>query len=222
MTAEPQSRSVWGEDSHPQPGPPPQAYPPLLNQGPHFQPGYPAQGYYTYPQAGQTTPAPGGYYMPPQYAYGAPTGQMSHIRKLPGVGGVIVGTAFLGVFGAFFAASKARYAASVGASGKKYWIAFAVTLGIVWTLGMISVLTSDHGGRGVTPDKLEKAVITQGDFRNDDGTTVAVKDAACTASKVDAAGAGTYRCMVDFEDGEQVSYGVTVDSNGRWVTDGGD
>ncbi|GGQ83915.1 hypothetical protein [Couchioplanes azureus] len=233
MTAEPQHSELWGQHSPHLPGMPPQsqlphgvppqAYPPpgMPYPPPVSHAGYAAPGY---PQAGQPALVPGGGYgyFPPAYAHSLPHQQVRPVPRLPGVGGVIVGTIFLGAFGAFFAASKARYAASFGLSGRKYWIAFAATLGTMMTLVTIGMLIDKSSRVVMTPASLENAIVTESDFRDSDGTAAVVEAASCAAANVDDDGTGTYRCLIDFKDGDRVSYQVTVDSRGNWVTDNGD
>lgn len=251
MTAEPQSSGLWGPQSPHQPGMPPQshlphgmppqAYPPYgatpLYYPPHgapqqaypppgmpYPPPVPQAGYAApgYPQANQPAPVPGAGYIPSPYAHGLPHQQLRPVPRLPGVVGVIVATSFLGAFGAFFAASRARRAASFGLSGRKYWIAFAATLAALMTLGIISMVVDENTRVVMTPASLENAIVTESDFRNSDGTAAIVEAANCSAAKVDDDGTGIYRCLIGFEGGDSVSYQVTVDRHGNWVTDDGD
>ena len=208
--------------SHLPHGMPPHAYPPYSATPQHYLP----QGaqHQAYPPSGMPypPPVPQAGYLPPPHAHGLPHPQVRLVPRLPGVVGVIVATSFLGAFGAFFAASRARRAASFGLSGRKYWIAFAATLASFVASGIISAVIDESTRVVMTPASLENAVVTESDFRNSDGSAAIVEAATCSAAKVDDDGTGIYRCLIDFEGGDDVSYQVTVDRRGNWVTDDGD
>ncbi|MEV4343090.1 hypothetical protein AB0J83_01225 [Actinoplanes sp. NPDC049596] len=145
------------------------------------------------------------------------------VGKPPGLGWVIVGTAVIGALGAFIALSKAKKAAAVGVSSTRYWVAFGVTLGVTWLVGVIvSVLAFVNASDPITPQWLQEPIVAQAKVTNDDGKVLKATDATRVAASVDSQGAGAYQCLVDFEGGVQGSYRITVDSDGRWVTAPGD
>ena len=255
MTAEPQAEPSWQQPYQPahgygqapaaSPGPVPPAYgveqatytPPQGHPAPpQYLGNVPAGQPYGVPPAAHYAPSgpaayqpyhpygPGVYPAPtPAYMVGATT------LKAPGVGPVIAFTALFGIFGAISASRRAKKAQAAGSPGRPYWMAFGITLAVVYALLAVMALagpgSSSTGGDAVntvvTADSLESAIVSQGDFRTADGTAVKAASAMCTPSSVDPAGVGTYRCMVDFTDNNRSSFVVTTGADGSWVTDSG-
>ncbi|WP_097328079.1 hypothetical protein [Paractinoplanes atraurantiacus] len=177
--------------------------------------GYSAPAYPGYaPSAG-----PLGYQQAQPYSsgYGAARSVMS-TGKPPGLGWVIVGTAVIGALGAFIASNKAKKAAAVGVSATRYWVAFGVTLAVVWVLSIVSYFTFGGLDGRLTRAQLEKSIVAQAEISDANGFAVSATDATCVAASVDSRGAGTYQCVIEFENGARQSYQVTADSDGRWVT----
>ncbi|XVU29301.1 hypothetical protein ACQPZJ_20195 [Actinoplanes sp. CA-054009] len=177
--------------------------------------GYPAPAYPAYPgYTGQTPYPPAGYGQP----YGPARSVMS-VGEAPGLGWVIVVTALFGVFGALVAASKAKKAAAVGVSAKRYWITFGVTLAASWALTIVAIVIAVAvavSGDRVTAASLEKSIVSTTEVTTPQGKVVRATDASCVASSVDSQGIGTYDCLVDFDNGMQMSYDVTADER-SWV-----
>ncbi|MFF5083269.1 hypothetical protein ACFY36_40015 [Actinoplanes sp. NPDC000266] len=224
-----------------QPGVPSYGYPtPGAPAYGHGGPGAPAYGHgapggvergYT-----QAAAPPGGYagpaypgYAPPGYqqtmpynsGYGATRSLMS-AGKPPGLGWVIVGTAVIGGLGAFIASNKAKKAAAVGVAATRYWVAFGVTLGLTWVLSIVCYFTFGGVDGRLTRAQLEKSLVAEAALTDDNGFAVNATDATCVAASVDSRGAGTYQCLIEFENGLRQSYQVTADSHGRWVTSNGE
>jgi hypothetical protein len=139
----------------------------------------------------------------------------------PSVVPVVAFTFFFGLLGAISAARRSAKARAVGASTSRYWIAFAATLAIGW-VAIFGIVLAINAASGTTINSayLEKSIVKNGDFSS--GATKATATAAtCTPAEVTANGAGTYRCMIDFSDGDRQSFAVTVGPDGKWVTDSG-
>ncbi|XVV16398.1 hypothetical protein ACQP2X_19150 [Actinoplanes sp. CA-131856] len=179
------------------------------------------------PQAGYPAPAYPGYaqpgYPPPPYnsGYGATRSLMS-TGKPPGLGWVIVGTAVIGGLGAFIASNKAKKAAAVGVAATRYWVAFGVTLALTWVLSIVCYFTIGGPEGRLTRAQLEKSLVAGAALTDDNGFAINATDATCVAASVDSRGAGTYQCLIEFENGARQSYQVTADSHGRWVTSNGE
>lgn len=143
--------------------------------------------------------------------------------EAPGVGPVVAFTALFGLWGAISAWRRARRAEAAGLPGGRYWTAFGVTLvvsWVVWTIvGVALAVVVPSPTSPVSATWLQDSIVREGDFKDGSGAAATVRSALCTAGDVDADGAGAYRCLVDFGDGQRQSYEVTVDANGRWVTD---
>ncbi|MFC3739394.1 hypothetical protein [Paractinoplanes deccanensis] len=218
-----------------QSGPPGHGYAQTaLPQPAYASPVYPGQPSQSYSRPGEWAGAPqpgewaghrqpgewAGYKDSPPYSYRS----VMSAGEAPGVGWVIAGTALIGVLGAFIAASQAKKAAAVGVSGRKYWIAFGVTLGVGWILGIVLtgvLLVIAARGPQVTPESLEKSIVAQAEVTNEDGDLVTATDANCVAVAVDSRGAGTYQCVVRFEDGARASYEITANAEGGWISSAG-
>jgi len=160
--------------------------------------------------------APGGY--PPPVPFG-PAGAAA--GQAPGVGPVVAFTFFFGIFGAISAARRYKRAQAAGISGRRYWIAFAITLVAAWVVGVIIVVAvavaSSAGRATVSSASLERSIVANSDFTTPEGTAVRAESATCTPGVVDNAGAGTYTCMINFAGNGSVNYQVTLDTDGKWV-----
>jgi hypothetical protein len=203
-------------------GHPPNAMPPPGTQPHNGYPVAPVQQ----PDNGHGMPGAA-----PGYAPG-PAGPVG--GQAPSVGPVIVFTTLFGLFGAISANNRAKTAAAMGLAGRKYWIAFVGTLAAWFALGVLMIVAivaivassapakdSSAKGNVVTSEWIEQSIVANGDFKTSGGEAVQATAATCTAVTVDDKGAGLYRCMIDFADDSRMSYGVSVDADGKWVTDGG-
>jgi hypothetical protein len=90
----------------------------------------------------------GAYPPPPQGGYPSVPQQF----KVPGIGPVIAFTAIFGIFGAISAARRSGKANRAGMPTNKYWVAFGITLAVVWAVGgIIGAMTSMGAAKSTTP-----------------------------------------------------------------------
>jgi hypothetical protein len=100
-----------------------------------------------------TTPYPqqppmGAYPPPPQGGYPSVPQQFN----VPGIGPVIAFTAIFGVFGAISAARRSGKAKRAGLPTNKYWVAFGITLAVVWAVGgIIGAVSAVGAAKSTTP-----------------------------------------------------------------------
>ena len=222
MTTEPQIGHSGPEGgrqpaSDPAPAAPP-AYAPAGPPANYAPAGPPAAYGPAGPQPSGSYPGPGlapGSYPPPMSAGPGAAGQA------PGVGPVVAFTFFFGIFGAISAARRSKRAQAAGISGRKYWIAFAITLVAAWVVGVIAVVAvavaSSAGKATVSSASLERSIVANSDFTTPDGTAVTAEAATCTPGMVDNDGAGSYTCVIDFAGNDSMSYQVTLDTSGKWI-----
>ncbi len=91
---------------------------------------------------------PMGAYPPPQGGYPSVPQQFT----VPGIGPVIAFTAIFGVFGAISAARRSGKAKRAGLPTNKYWVAFGITLAVVWAVGgIIGAVASMGAAKSTTP-----------------------------------------------------------------------
>ena len=150
-------------------------------------------------------------------AYGTPP------AKTPSIALVLLITLFFGVFGAIPAAIHYQQARAQGASGKKYWITFAVVMA-AWIavagvlIAAVAFTASTVTTKVMTPSQLDSQLVESSDWTNGLGDSVTATDAQCEESTVQQDGSGTYACIVSFSGGTRQTFNVTVGSDGTWVT----
>jgi hypothetical protein len=149
----------------------------------------------------------------------------------PSAGPVVAFTVFFGVFGMISAFRRAKRAEAVGDDTGRYWMAFGVTLALGWVVGAIASLlalvaagffpaASSSASSAATPAQtitaaeLSQSMEDRGTFTPRSGKTIHIRTATCTATSVDAYGAGSYRCAVSVTDGTKYTLSVRADSTG--------
>jgi hypothetical protein len=182
----------------------------------------------TYAWSPPTRPAPQPYAA--QSPYGSTAPRASYAQA-PGIAAVIIYTALFGVFAAISANGRAKKAEAMGLPGRRYWMAFVVTLAVsttvsilLWVILMVGIgLAANIQGSmaseaaTVTVDELEESLIADRGFVNTDGAALTPTDARCANLNADRYGVGTWRCAVAFDAGGPQTFEVTVANDGGWT-----
>jgi hypothetical protein len=147
----------------------------------------------------------------------------------PSAGPVVAFTIVFGVFGMISAVRRAKRAEAVGDDTGRYWMAFGVTLALGWVVGAIATLLALVAAgffaaaassaaatpvHTITAAELSQSMEDRGTFTPKGGKTVHIRTATCSATSVDAHGAGSYRCAVSVADGTKYTLSVRADSTG--------
>jgi hypothetical protein len=165
----------------------------------------------------QTRDRPG--YLTPYPPAGGFSGQGPSVRP------VVYFTLLFGFPGLISATRRAERAKAVGDSAGKYWLAFGATLTLGWVIGAIATILLLTGSSffgaaegtssttTITAAQLSQSMVEQGTVTRS-GHTVYIKAATCTATSVDAHGAGDYKCAVALTDASRETLTVRADADG--------
>jgi len=171
------------------------------------------------PAAVLPTPVPAAPGYPPAYPYQYPYQYPMSRGSAPSVVPVVLFTCFFGIFGAISAYRRGKRAQAVGESGSRYWRAYIITTfaGVLVNGILVALLlAAGVGSPTVTAAGLANSIVNDGQFRDGAGNAVTVTDASCAEDEVNAKGVGSYRCTIEFSDGDSQMDTVTVERTGRW------
>lgn len=125
---------------------------------------------------------------------------------------VAVYTMTFGIFGAFPAERRARGAQAVGASTRRYWVAFGVTLAVHALVSLTVIVVAgmpayrNHQAAQVAAEtqRVESALATNERV----ATAAGIDQVTCTRTGPDGQGGSAYTCVARDRDGRTRDYDV--------------